>query len=173
MRHNDLRKQYCGPVTPNGLTNGGPTSGDGASDAGASGGDATNDDGASDGGASPNDADANDHANAPAPASPDQHRPVSLPLIPHLRYAGPEDPALREPAPVALRSRLQQARSGPLLFQPIQKQISVSRGVACVPLCGEFHFQRQQVSLLRHECSLNRAGFFLIFNESTHATRLL
>jgi hypothetical protein len=105
------------------------TSGDGANDAsggGANGDDATNagasDDGASDGDASPND-DASDRASAPAPALPDQHQPVSLPLIPHFRCAKPEDPALRKPAPAAQRSQLRQAQSGLLLFQPVQRQI--------------------------------------------------
>src|ERR1700743_3997787 len=84
----------------------GLTSGDGANDAGASGGDANGD------GASPHDADANGHASAPARALPDQHRPASLPLIRHFRYARPEDPASQRPAPAEQQSHVQQATPG-------------------------------------------------------------
>jgi hypothetical protein len=70
MRHNILRKQHSGPITPKrfGLTSGGD---------------------ASDAGANPNDADPNacDGPNGPLQASDDRRRPASLPLIPGFRHA--------------------------------------------------------------------------------------
>jgi hypothetical protein len=71
-RHNVLRKQHSGPITPKriGLTSGGD---------------------ASDAGASPNDADAKACAhggpNGPPQASDDRRRLASRPLIPGFRHA--------------------------------------------------------------------------------------